>query len=147
MCFPSLVTFTGTSSLCASLSSGSLFLASSGHLPFHCSGDCATFVSGVVFCVSVCICSGVSSGFVRAVGTHSRCSPCSGASSDVLVPLQEALSCPHQLRRSWQPWGSPEGIRHIVEGQNNLSFHVFHPLPSSNSCDGASPTGAPLQPE
>lgn len=143
MCFPSLVTFTGTSSPCASLSSGSLFLASSGHLPFHCSGDCAHIC---VWCC-VCICSGVSSGFVRAVGTHSRCSPCSGASSDVLVPLQGALSCPHQLRRSWQPWGSPGGTGHVVEGQNNLSFHVFHPLPSSNSCDGASPTGAPLQPE
>lgn len=143
MCFPSLVTFTGTSSPCASLSSGSLFLASSGHLPFHCSGDCATFVSGFVCAFAQVFPLGLSEQWALTAG----CSPCSGASSDVLVPLQGALSCPHQLRRSWQPWGFPGGTGHVVQGQNNLSFHVFHPLPSSNSCDGASPTGAPLQPE
>lgn len=142
VCFPSLVTFAGTSSPCASLSSDSLFQASFstalGILP--------TFVSGFVCAFPQVFPLGLSA----AVGTAGS-SPCSGVSGDVprasAEQPQGAGSCPHQPRRSLQPWGSPGGSGFIVEGQNHLRFHVFHPLPGSNSCGGASPTGVPLQPE
>lgn len=84
MCFPSLVTFAGTSSPCSSLSSGSLFQATLD-LPFHCFGDCATFVPGLLCALAQVFPLGLSQQWALTAG----CSPCSGAGD---VPCASAGS-------------------------------------------------------
>lgn len=108
-------------------------------------GIMATFVAGFVCPYLQDFPLGLSAA-VSSAGWSSR----SGAGSDVTCAsaelLQGAVRCPHQPRRSLQPWGSPMGTGHIVEGQDHLRSHLIHPLHGSNSCDGASLTGLPLQP-